>query len=112
MNQDNIRKALDQAMARGVKPFNMPPDVNPESFHSKMLSETRVAADSPTINSVVEVLKQESDLAVFDNGPMLIGTAIYQGGLSFEALASWLLAQSLKHGSELPAKWLDDALVG
>src|SRR5258708_5230130 len=110
MNQDSIREALDRAMAQGVKPFKVPPNVNPESFRAKTLLATRVTARGSIVESVVEVLKQESDLGVFDNGVMFIGTAIDQ--LSFEDLASWLLAQSLKHGSEFPVKCLDDALMG
>jgi hypothetical protein len=111
MNKERMSEVIDWAIPQGVQACAPPPLMNPNSFQARSLIQTLSQTEESVLNSVIEELKQEPDLSLFDGGVMLIGG----GGatrLELRFLAEWLLAQALQHSSETAVGRLEEFIHG
>jgi len=93
MDKARISSAIQEALKKGVKPFAVPPFINPNSYSAQRLTASHVVADQEAVDHLLSALREEGELALFDGGVILTGLGGFRSEL--RALAEWLLAQSL-----------------
>lgn len=110
LDNERISAAVSRALDQGAEPFAPVAQINPNSFLSESLSSSLVSVNESVLNTVIEELRQDLDLALFDGGWIQIdGTG---GRLELRDLAHWLLAQALKSDSETAVGWLQEFIQG
>lgn len=93
MDKARISKAIEETLKKGVKPFAVPPFINPDSYSAQSLTASHVVADQEAIDHLLSALREEGELALFDGGFILTGLGGFRSEL--RTLAEWLLAQSM-----------------
>lgn len=106
MDNNRIIKVLKNALSQGVSPGSPTADFNPKSFMAYYIQRYHIRTVPKVIDTVVEGLKREKDLAIFDGGFMNTGGG---GGARVELrdLAEWLLAGTIASSAEKVVEHLD-----
>src|SRR5262245_43035905 len=92
MNKAKLQSLIQTAISNGAEPYSLPPYINPKSYFASRAHSYLVKADPILIDPLVQALKSEEDLKLFDGGVRIVGGGGFR--VTLHSLANWLIAQS------------------
>lgn len=98
MDKELIADGIRRVIRLGASPYDPGPSVNPASWLAKVLRAAMIRTEEGILDPLIETLRAEPELRLFDGGVLLTGTGA--GTVTLRALAEWLVAQSLDTNPE------------
>lgn len=96
MDKSRIMSAVNTALASGVVPAELPPNVHPESDEAYLRKQTHVAIEQPALDALIGDFEEIPELAGLKT--KLASNAVGCMAFEFRSLAKLLLARVLKTG--------------